>query len=67
MVIAGPEEPLVKGACDFLKNDSLKHIHFIGPSQFSAQLEGSKAFAKAFIQKTTIFLRLPTKRFTEKF
>jgi len=52
MVIAGPEEPLVKGACDFFKkNDSLKHIHFIGPSQFGAQLEGSKAFAKAFMQR----------------
>lgn len=55
MVIAGPEEPLVKGAWDyFTSTESLKHIHFIGPSQFGAQLEGSKAFAKAFMQRHDI-------------
>ncbi|ULT45659.1 phosphoribosylamine--glycine ligase [Niabella defluvii] len=51
MVIAGPEEPLVKGAWDYFQKDELKHIPFIGPSQFGAQLEGSKAFAKAFMQR----------------
>lgn len=51
MVIAGPEEPLVKGAWDHFQKEELKHIHFIGPSQFGAQLEGSKAFAKAFMQR----------------
>ncbi|MFT3902422.1 MAG: phosphoribosylamine--glycine ligase [Niabella sp.] len=55
MVIAGPEEPLVRGAWDFFKsNDGLKHIHFIGPSQYGAQLEGSKSFAKAFMQRQGI-------------
>jgi len=51
MVIAGPEEPLVKGAWDFFHQEELKHIHFIGPSQFGAQLEGSKSFAKAFMER----------------
>ncbi len=54
MVIAGPEEPLVKGAWDHFQQDALRHIHFIGPSQFGAQLEGSKAFAKAFMQRHQI-------------
>lgn len=65
MVIAGPEEPLVKGAWDYFKSrEGLKHIHFIGPSKHGAQLEGSKAFAKAFMQRHHI----PTaayKEFTE--
>ncbi len=51
MVIAGPEEPLVKGAWDYFQKEELKHIYFIGPSQFGAQLEGSKAFAKAFMKR----------------
>ena len=54
MVIAGPEEPLVKGAWDYFQKNDLKHIYFIGPSQFGAQLEGSKAFAKAFMQRHDI-------------
>ncbi len=54
MVIAGPEEPLVKGAWDYFQQDDFKHIHFIGPSQAGAQLEGSKAFAKAFMQRHQI-------------
>src|SRR5690606_83169 len=54
MVIAGPEEPLVKGAWDHFQKDELKHIYFIGPSQFGAQLEGSKSFAKAFMQRHDI-------------
>ncbi|ANH82627.1 phosphoribosylamine--glycine ligase [Niabella ginsenosidivorans] len=52
MVVAGPEEPLVKGIWDFFKADSvLKDLLFIGPSQRGAQLEGSKAFAKAFMER----------------
>lgn len=65
MIIAGPEEPLVKGAWDyFTQHEEFKHIHFIGPSKFGAQLEGSKSFAKAFMQRQYI----PTaayKEFTE--
>lgn len=55
MVVVGPEEPLVKGIYDFFKNDiALRHIIVIGPSQKGAQLEGSKAFAKAFMQRHNI-------------
>jgi len=52
MVLVGPEEPLVKGIYDHFKNDpALEHIHVIGPSKAAAQLEGSKAFAKDFMQR----------------
>jgi phosphoribosylamine--glycine ligase len=52
LVIVGPEEPLVKGIVDFFKNDpAAQHIAVIGPSAYGAQLEGSKAFAKAFMQR----------------
>ena len=55
MVVVGPEEPLVKGIYDFFKNDSeLNSIHVIGPSMQGAQLEGSKSFAKAFMQRNGI-------------
>jgi phosphoribosylamine--glycine ligase len=55
MVVVGPEEPLVNGICDYFKgNDDLKKIYFIGPSKKGAQLEGSKAFAKAFMQRHNI-------------
>ncbi len=64
LVIVGPEEPLVNGIVDFLKSD-LPDLLIIGPSKEAAQLEGSKAFAKAFMQKHNI----PTaayKEFTEE-
>ena len=52
MLIVGPEEPLVKGIYDyFKKEESLKHIQVIGPSAEAAQLEGSKAYAKSFMQR----------------
>lgn len=55
MVVVGPEEPLVKGIYDFIKtNPSLQHIAVIGPSKEGAQLEGSKAFAKAFMERHQI-------------
>ncbi len=55
MVIVGPEEPLVNGLYDFLHTkDELKNLYFIGPSQQGARLEGSKAFAKAFMQRHNI-------------
>src|SRR5579871_2393956 len=55
MVVVGPEEPLVKGLCDYFKSKpTLEKIYFIGPSQQGAQLEGSKAFAKAFMSKHKI-------------
>ncbi|MFZ9386985.1 MAG: phosphoribosylamine--glycine ligase [Chitinophagaceae bacterium] len=50
LVVVGPEEPLVKGITDFLISDpSLPDLDVIGPDQTGAQLEGSKAFAKAFM------------------
>lgn len=55
MVIVGPEEPLVNGLYDYFKaNEELSAIHFIGPSKNGAQLEGSKAFAKAFMMRHDI-------------
>ncbi len=50
LLIVGPEEPLVKGIVAHLKKE-LPSLLVIGPSQQAAQLEGSKAFAKAFMQR----------------
>ena len=62
MVVVGPEDPLVKGIYDYFKNDSaLKSIPVIGPSKTGAVLEGSKEFAKGFMQRHHIpTLILPT-------
>jgi len=55
MLVVGPEEPLVKGIYDYFKNnEQLQHIKVIGPSAEAAQLEGSKAYAKAFMLKNNI-------------
>lgn len=55
MVVVGPEDPLVKGVYDDLKNDSrTKDIPVIGPSKAGAVLEGSKDFAKAFMKRHNI-------------
>ncbi len=52
MVVVGPEDPLVKGVYDFFKQDAqLKNIPVIGPSKAGAVLEGSKDFAKGFMQR----------------
>jgi len=52
LLVIGPEEPLVKGLVDFLKQDpALAELSIIGPSAEAAQLEGSKAYAKAFMQR----------------
>jgi phosphoribosylamine--glycine ligase len=52
MLIVGPEAPLVKGIYDFFKKDeALKNIPVIGPSQYGAQLEGSKDFSKLLQKK----------------
>ena len=52
MVVVGPEDPLVNGVYDFFKADeSLKSIPVIGPSKAGAVLEGSKEFAKGFMQR----------------
>jgi len=52
MVIVGPETPLVEGIFDyFLQDAEVKNIPVIGPSKTGAQLEGSKAFSKAFMMR----------------
>lgn len=52
MVVVGPEDPLVKGIYDYFKADAeLETIPVIGPSKVGAVLEGSKDFAKAFMQR----------------
>lgn len=55
LVVVGPEDPLVNGIYDFFKKDpTLAHIVVVGPSAQAAQLEGSKAFAKAFMERNNI-------------
>ena len=55
MVVVGPEDPLVKGIYDELKADvRTKDIPVIGPSKAGAVLEGSKDFAKGFMQRHNI-------------
>lgn len=62
MVLVGPEEPLVKGIVDLFRKDAaLQQVAIIGPSQYGAQLEGSKAFAKQFMMRHNI----PTARYRE--
>ncbi|MCQ2309244.1 MAG: phosphoribosylamine--glycine ligase [Bacteroidales bacterium] len=52
MVVVGPEQPLVDGIVDFFRQDvDLKDVKIIGPDKNGAQLEGSKAFAKRFMEK----------------
>lgn len=52
MIVVGPEEPLVHGIYNFFNADpEVKHIGIIGPSSEGAALEGSKSFAKDFMQR----------------
>src|SRR5690554_6114300 len=60
MIVVGPEDPLVQGIYDFFHNDEdICHISVIGPSEEGSQLEGSKDFAKKFMQRHNI----PTARY----
>ncbi len=55
ILLPGPEDPLVEGIYDFFKADTaLKHIIVAGPSKEGAQLEGSKAFSKKFMQRHNV-------------
>lgn len=55
MVVVGPEDPLVKGIFDEFKNDArTANIPVIGPSKQGAVLEGSKDFAKGFMERHNI-------------
>ncbi len=46
VVVIGPEDPLVMGLSDYLREHGLL---VVGPSKAAAQLEGSKVFAKEFM------------------
>ncbi|MGM9842069.1 MAG: phosphoribosylamine--glycine ligase [Candidatus Limisoma sp.] len=60
MVLVGNEDPLVAGIYDFFAADAeLASVPVIGPSKAGAQLEGSKDFAKGFMQRHGI----PTARY----
>ena len=60
MVVVGPEDPLVKGIYDEFANDPITcNVPVIGPTKAGAVLEGSKDFAKAFMQRHNI----PTARY----
>src|SRR5690349_16353254 len=52
LVLPGSEEALVNGIYDYFKSEpALQHIPVMGPSKEGAQLEGSKAYAKLFMQR----------------
>ena len=60
MLVVGPEAPLVGGIADYFAEQSLlKHVLVIGPRKQGAMLEGSKDYAKAFMQRHNI----PTARY----
>ena len=60
MIVVGPEDPLVRGIYDCFNEDpATRHIAIIGPTAKGAQLEGSKEFAKGFMQRHGI----PTARY----
>jgi phosphoribosylamine--glycine ligase len=56
LTVAGPEAPLVAGLVDEFAQAGLT---IVGPTQAAARLEGSKIFAKQFMQRR----RIPTARF----
>ncbi len=56
ITVVGPEAPLVAGIVDEFKRENLR---IFGPDKFCAQLEGSKVFAKEFMQRH----RIPTAAF----
>ncbi len=57
LTVVGPEAPLVAGVVDDFERAGLP---IVGPTQAAARLEGSKIFAKQFMQRR----RIPTARFT---
>ena len=62
LIVVGPEDPLVNGIYDyFLKDETTTYINVIAPSAAAAQLEGSKAFSKHFMQRHGI----PTASYAE--
>ena len=70
MVVVGPEDPLVKGIVDYFSaKPEFKELMVVGPDKLSAQLEGSKEFAKMFMQKygipTAKYLSITTENISE--
>ena len=60
LLVVGPEDPLVKGICNFFKAfNELSNLRIIGPSKAGAILEGSKDWAKRFMERNQI----PTAKF----
>ena len=60
LLIIGPEDPLVNGLRDYLKNnEDFASLMIIGPDAAGAQLEGSKDFSKIFMEQNQI----PTAKF----
>ena len=52
MMVVGPEEPLVKGVYDYFRgHDDCADLMIVGPSKAAAKIEGSKAYAKKFMEK----------------
>ncbi|SDY59614.1 phosphoribosylamine--glycine ligase [Tindallia californiensis] len=51
LTVVGPEVPLVEGVVDAFREAGLQ---IVGPDQAGARLEGSKSFAKAFMEKYDI-------------
>ncbi|MBT5953507.1 phosphoribosylamine--glycine ligase [bacterium] len=51
LTVVGPEAPLVKGIVNTFNDNNL---NIIGPDEIGAQLEGSKAWSKAFMEKYDI-------------
>lgn len=52
LLVVGPEVPLVEGIVDYLHGEAgLTDLPIVGPDAKGAQLEGSKDFSKAFMQR----------------
>jgi len=52
LLVVGPEAPLVEGIVDYLHGEAgLTDLLIVGPDAKGAQLEGSKDFSKAFMQR----------------
>lgn len=55
LIVPGNEDPLVAGIVDFIEsNEKLSNVLIAGPNKAGAQLEGSKDFSKALMQKNNI-------------
>jgi len=61
LLVVGPEEPLVNGIYDYMNEALGNQLIVVGPSANAAQLEGSKAFSKQFMQRHNI----PTAAYAE--